>query len=201
MRDRRRRAPPASPARACRTVARVSSRLAMLAQQMRSTRPTTPRNSIEVRRSSRPITASCSGSIVTLRPAFVAGTPCQCRGDRAMSSAAVSRATPGLSRPMAWANAARPAPRRRGRRKPIRSTAPTCWLDRSPAPRSARRRPPCTGRRPTAACARRCAGSALKRVRQNPSLRITTFARSASSEGRNVRPAIGRRRARRRCRS
>ncbi len=56
-----------------RTVARVRSRLATLAQQMSSTNPTTPRNSIDVRRSSRPITASCNGSSVTPRPLFVAG--------------------------------------------------------------------------------------------------------------------------------
>ena len=56
-----------------RTVARASSRLATLAQQMRSTKPTTPRNSIDVSRRSLPIIESCSGSSRTPRPLLVCG--------------------------------------------------------------------------------------------------------------------------------
>ena len=56
-----------------RTVARARSRLATLAQQIRSTKPTTPRNSIDVSRSSLPISASCIGSSTTPRPLFVVG--------------------------------------------------------------------------------------------------------------------------------
>ena len=51
-----------------RAVARASSRLATLAQQIRSTKPTTPRNSIDVVLRSLPIIVSCSGSRVTVRP-------------------------------------------------------------------------------------------------------------------------------------
>ena len=69
----RRRAPSGPPARASARVARASSRLATLAQQIRSTNPTTPRNSIEVSRRSLPTIESCSGSSVTPRPLLVCG--------------------------------------------------------------------------------------------------------------------------------
>ena len=51
-----------------RAVARASSRLATFAQQISSTKPTTPRKSSDVWRSSAPITASCSGSSAAPRP-------------------------------------------------------------------------------------------------------------------------------------
>ena len=54
-----------------RTVARASSRFATLAQQISRTKPTTPRNRIDVVRKSLPINASCSGSSLTPRPLFV----------------------------------------------------------------------------------------------------------------------------------
>ena len=72
-------------ARARATVARASSRLATLAQQMSSTKPTTPRNSIDVRRRSLPIIASCIGSSVTPRPLLV------CRDTRAPAPSATAR--------------------------------------------------------------------------------------------------------------
>ena len=56
-----------------RTVARASSRLATLAQQMRSTNPTTPRNSIDVSRRSLPMSESCIRSSATPRPLLVCG--------------------------------------------------------------------------------------------------------------------------------
>ena len=45
-----------------RAVARASNRLATFAQQISRTKPTTPRNRRDVVRSSRPTSASCSGS-------------------------------------------------------------------------------------------------------------------------------------------
>ncbi len=85
-----------------RTVARASSRLATFAQQMRSTKPTTPRNSIDVSRRSLPIIESCSPSSVTPRPLLVSGN------SDASASATVPRSasaalivTPGFSRPTA----------------------------------------------------------------------------------------------------
>ena len=84
-----------------RTVARAISRLATFAQQISRTKPTTPRKSSDVCRSSAPITAFCSGSSAAPRPVFVFGnsraspavTP-------AMSAAACSRVMPGFSRPI-----------------------------------------------------------------------------------------------------
>ena len=97
-----------------RAVARASRRLATLAQQMSSTKPTTPRNSIDVTLRSLPIIVSCIGSSRTLRPALVCGNSRErpsataCRSD-----CAAAMPTPGWSRPTTWsAN----APRARGGR-------------------------------------------------------------------------------------
>ena len=72
-----------------RTVARASSRLATLAQQMRSTNPTTPRNSIDVSRRSLPMIESCIRSSVTPRPLLV------CGNSRARPSATAPRSACG----------------------------------------------------------------------------------------------------------
>ena len=68
-----------------RAVARASSRLATFAQQISSTKPTTPRNSIEVSLRSLPIMVSCIGSSATPRPALV------CGNSRARPSATAAR--------------------------------------------------------------------------------------------------------------
>ena len=65
-----------------RALARASSRFATLAQQISSTKPTTPRNSIDVSLRSLPIIVSCIGSSATPRPALVSGTHGQAVGDR-----------------------------------------------------------------------------------------------------------------------
>ena len=85
-----------------RTVARASSKLATFAQHISSTNPTTPRNSIDVKRRSLPITASCIGSIVTLRPWLVVGNSrASAEATAPRSEVAASNVTPGFNRPTA----------------------------------------------------------------------------------------------------
>ena len=81
----RRRARRAPRARASCALARAISRLATLAQQISSTNPTTPRNSIDVTLRSLPIIESCIGSSRTPRPPLV------CGNSRARPSATADR--------------------------------------------------------------------------------------------------------------
>ena len=175
-----------------RTVARARRRLAMFAQQIRSTRPTTPRNRIDVSRSSRPTTAPCSGSIVTPRPVFDAGSSRASAAAIALRSpAAASCVTPGFSRPIASAYAKRPA--FDGAAGGNRSVESAHMLDRpitcaasGTMPTTVHGSPSNRRLRPT------MPGSALNLDRQKLSVSTTTDARSASSDGRNVRPTTGR---------
>ena len=85
-----------------RTVARASSRLATLAQQMRSTNPTTPRNSIDVSRRSLPTIESCIFSSATPRPLLVwANSRASPSAAAARSALAASIEIPGFNRPTA----------------------------------------------------------------------------------------------------
>ena len=72
---RRRPAPSAARTASSRVLAlaRAISRFATLAQQISSTNPTTPRNSIDVTLRSLPIIVSCIGSSRTPRPLLVCG--------------------------------------------------------------------------------------------------------------------------------
>jgi hypothetical protein len=81
-----------------RAVARASSRFATFAQQISSTKPTTPRNSIDVVFRSLPIIVSCIGSSVTLRPLLNSGTRAQARPPRQIGLRRLD-ATPGFIRP------------------------------------------------------------------------------------------------------
>ena len=58
------------PAQSVRNAVTGSTRVA---QQMSSTKPTAPRNSVDVCRRSPPITTSCKGKTATPRPALVFG--------------------------------------------------------------------------------------------------------------------------------
>ena len=87
-----------------RTVARASTRLATFAQHRSSTKPTTPRNRIDVSRRSRPISNSRIGVIVRrrgdrapVRAASVSASPVR-------SARAASIDTPGFSRPTTCSN-------------------------------------------------------------------------------------------------
>ena len=83
-----------------RALARASSRLATLAQQISSTNPTTPRNSIDVSLRSLPIIESCIGSSRTPRPLLVCGNSRRGRSATADRSAcAAPMATSGFIRP------------------------------------------------------------------------------------------------------
>ena len=171
-----------------RTVARASSRLATLAQQMRSTKPTTARKSIDVSRSSRPTSASCSGSSATPRPVLVSGNSrASPPATAAKSARAASSVTPGFIRPMTLNTCARRSP---GCWPLIDLIAqmllrPTNCASAGTTPTTVKGSPSSRSTRPTTD------GSAWNRVCQNASLSTTTFRRSRSSEGRNVRPATG----------
>ena len=170
-----------------RTVARARSRLATLAQQISRTKPTTPRNSIEVNRRSRPMTASCIGSRVTPRPLFVFGNSRASRAATAARSAsAASSVAPGLKRPIACSTW---APRASGGAPCIETIAqmllrPISSDSFGTMPTTVYSEPSSRMSRPTTV------RSALNRARQNASLKTTTLARRVSSEGRNVRPTI-----------
>jgi hypothetical protein len=73
----------------------------MFAKQISSTKPTTPRNSSDVRCSSEPSTVSRSGSMATLRPSFVVGySRARSAAIRVSSARAASSDTPGARRAM-----------------------------------------------------------------------------------------------------
>ena len=83
-----------------RAVARASSRLATLAQQMSSTKPTTPRNSIEVTRRSLPMIAWRTGTTSTPRPRFSGTVRASSAATAVISARARSTDAPAASRPI-----------------------------------------------------------------------------------------------------
>ena len=119
-----------------RTLARAMSRLATFAQQMSSTKPTTPRKSSEVSRRSRPMSASCSGSTEAPRPLFVAGNSrARPSATADMSDCAAASVTPGFRCPT---TSRKCAPRSCGRGSKVTSAQmllrPTSWNDGGTTP-------------------------------------------------------------------
>ena len=93
---RRRPAPSAARTASSRVLAlaRAISRFATFAQQINRTKPTTPRNSIDVTLRSLPMAVSCMGSSRTPRPALLSGN------SRASPSATADRSDWAAARPV-----------------------------------------------------------------------------------------------------